>query len=80
MENRITGNYRVNEKLVKIIDTPDGEFDILAYDIEKDESICSPRYLSMIMYGREDMEKLSDEDLEKGIKMKQVKFKDSAET
>jgi hypothetical protein len=61
----LAGNFRVNERLVKIIDMPDGSIDVLAYDDTKDEFYRNLSYLSMILYGREDIEELSEVEFEK---------------
>jgi hypothetical protein len=59
----LVGNYIVNELPVKIIDKGDGSISILFYDGHKKEFIRSPQFLSMIMYGREDIKKVTDEEL-----------------
>jgi hypothetical protein len=74
LSSSLVGNFIVNKRLVKIIDTSDGGIDVLAYDDEKDEFARKIYYLSMIMYGREDIEKLSEEEFNKKMREQRNKF------
>jgi hypothetical protein len=60
----LTGNFVVNRRLVKVFGTNEGGLDVQAYDATKDEFYREFSYLSMIMFGREDIQELSEEDFE----------------
>jgi uncharacterized protein YbcI len=72
--NSLVGNYKVYRKLVKITEQRDESISILVYDKEIDELVIDPQFLEMIMYGREDIEKLSEEEFNKKIQEQRSDF------
>lgn len=61
----LIGNYVVNERLVKIINTAEGGIDILAFDEQTQAFVHNPRYLSIIMRGRDEIRRVSDVEFER---------------
>jgi hypothetical protein len=67
MSSSFVGKYIVNEALVKIIDTPESSISVLVYDRSNNKFERNFGFLSMIMYGREDIKKLSEDEFEKAV-------------
>lgn len=61
----LAGNYVVNERLVKIVDTAEGGIDILAFDEQRHAFVRNPRYLSIIMRGQDEIRRVSDDEFER---------------
>jgi hypothetical protein len=69
--SRFAGNYIVNLAAVKVIDIPEEKsFDVLVYNDETGEFERNFGFLNLIMYGREDIQKVTEEELENYIKQR----------
>lgn len=61
----LVGNYVVNERFVKIINTAECGIDILAFDEQTHTFVRNPRYLSIIMRGWDEIRQVCDEEFER---------------